>query len=54
MYLDYDIDINKIRTSSDNGEPRLLLICVDANAMDDIEKKESRKIICSAIELYIK
>ena len=30
MYLDYDIDENKIRRSFDNGEPRLLLICVDA------------------------
>jgi hypothetical protein len=30
VYTDYDIDKNKIRTSFDNGEPRLLLICVDA------------------------
>jgi NTE family protein len=29
-YWDYDNDSNKIKTSFDNGEPRLLLVCVDA------------------------
>lgn len=29
-YWDYDNDNNKIKTSFDNGEPRLLLVCVDA------------------------
>jgi hypothetical protein len=28
-YWDYDNDNNKIKTSFDNGEPRLLLVCVD-------------------------
>jgi hypothetical protein len=29
-YWDYDNDNNKIKTNFDNGEPRLLLVCVDA------------------------